>query len=88
MNQPIPILSIYQKFCKKSIKRGRCNAFKQHYKSETSDEVFDIISKELNINGNIYEILGKYLEYLKKYEKQFEKEFDSKYDGYRDIDPK
>ena len=75
-------------FVRKSIKGGRCNAFNQHYKSEISDEVFNIISKELNVNGNICEILEKYFKFLNKYEKQYAKEFDSKYDDYRDIDQK
>ena len=44
-------------FVRKSIKGGRCNAFNQHYKSEILDEVLNIILKELNINGNICEIL-------------------------------
>ena len=44
--------------------------------------------KELNVNGNICEILEKYFEFLNKHEKQYEKEFDSKYDDYRDIDQK
>ena len=72
----------------KQLKGGRCNAFNQHYKSEISDEVFNIVSKELNVNGNICEILEKYFEFLNKYEKQYAKEFDSKYDDYRDIDQK
>ena len=75
-------------FVRKAIKGGRCNAFNQHYKSEISDEVFNIISKELNVNGNICEILEKYFEFLNKYEKQYAKEFDSKYEDYRDIDQK
>ena len=75
-------------FVRKASKGGRCNAFNQHYKSEISDEVFKIISKELNVNGNICEILEKYFEFLNKYEKQHAKEFDSKYDDYRDIDQK
>ena len=75
-------------FVRKAIKGGRCNAFNQHYKSEISNEVFDIISKELNVNGNICDILEKYFEFLNKHEKQYEKEFDSKYDDYRDIDQK
>ena len=66
-------------FVRKASKGGRCNAFNQHYKSENSDEVFNIISKELNVNGNICEILEKYSEFLNKYEKQYAKEFDSKY---------
>ena len=75
-------------FVRKAIKGGRCNAFNQHYKSELSDEVFNIISKELNVNGNICDILEKYFEFLNKYEKQCGKEFDSRYDDYRDIDQK
>ena len=75
-------------FVRKSLKGGRCNAFTQHYKSEILDEVFNIISKELNVNGNICDILEKYFEFLHKYEKQYAKEFDSNYDDYRDIDQK
>ena len=77
-------------FVRKSIKGGRCNAFNQHYKSEISDEVFDIISKELNVNGNSNEcdILEKYFEFLNEHEKQYIEEFDSTYDDYRDMNEK
>ena len=64
------------------MKGGRCNAFNQHYKSEISDEVFNIISKELDINGNICELLEKYFKFLNKYEKKYANEFDSKCDDY------
>ena len=57
-------------FVRQSIKGGRCNALNQHYKSESSDEVFNFISKELNVDGNIRDILEKYIEFLNKYEKQ------------------
>ena len=60
-------------FLRKAIKGGRCNAFTQHYKSEISDEVFNIISKELNVIGNICDVLEKNFELLKKYEKQYTK---------------
>ena len=53
-----------------------------------SDEVFNNISKELNVNANICDILEKYFELLNKDEKQYAKEFDSKYDDYGDIDQK
>ena len=46
-------------FVRKSIKGGRCNAFNQHYKSEISDKVLNIISKELNVDGNECETLKK-----------------------------
>ena len=75
-------------FVRKAIKGGRCNAFNQHYKSEISDEVFNFFSKELNVNGNICNLLEKYFQFLNKYEKQYTKEFDSKYDDYRDINQK
>ena len=63
-------------FVRNSIKGGRCNAFNQYFKSEISDEVFNIISKELDVNGNICEILEKNFEFLNKYEKLCAKEFD------------
>ena len=50
--------------------------------------MFNIISKELNVNGTICENLEKYFEFLNKFEKRNAKEFDSKNDGYRDIDQK
>ena len=75
-------------FVRKAIKGGRCNAFNLHYKSEISDEVFNIISKELNVKGKICEILEKNFKFLNKYEEEYEKEFDSKYNDYRDINPK
>ena len=75
-------------FVRKAIKGGRCNAFNQHYKSEISNEVFKIISKELNVNGNICNLLEKYFKFLNEYENQYAVEFNSKYDDYRDIDQK
>ena len=77
-----------RKFVRKANKGGRCNAFNQHYKSEFSDEVFNIISKELNFDGNECDILEKYFEFLKENEELCEKEFNSKYDDYGDIDQK
>ena len=75
-------------FLRQSIKGGRCNTFNQHHKSEISDEVFNILSKELNVNGNICEILEKYFEFLNNYEKQYAREFDSENDDYRHINQK
>ena len=50
--------------------------------------MFNIISKELNVNGNICDFLEKYFEFLNKNEKQYAKEINSKYDDCRDIDQK
>ena len=51
-------------FVRKAIKGGRCNAFNQLYNSEISDEVFNIISKELNVDGNECDILEKYFDFF------------------------
>ena len=75
-------------FVRQSIKEGRCIAFAQPYQSEISDEVFDMISKELKVNSNICDILEKYFEFINKYDKQCAKEYNSEYDDYRDIDQK
>ena len=79
---------VMRNFVRKAIKGGRCNAFNQHYKSEISDEVLNIISKELNVIGNICDLLEEYFKFLNKYKKQYGKEFDSRYDEYRDINEK
>ena len=50
--------------------------------------MFDIISKELNVSGNISDILEKYFELLNEHEKQYTKEFDSNYDEYSVFDQK
>ena len=72
-------------FVRQSRKRGRCNAFNQYYNSIISDNVFGIISKELDIDGNICEILDNNFEFLINYEKLYAKKFHSKYYVSRDI---
>ena len=39
--------SFMRNFVRKGIKGGRCNAKNQHYKFESSEEVFNIISKRI-----------------------------------------
>ena len=56
-------------FVVQSIKGGRCSVLNQYYKSNISDEVFSVISKELNINGNVSEVLEKYFDYKNNVEK-------------------
>ena len=83
--------SFMRNFVRKAIKGGRCNAFNQYYKSEISDEVFNIISKELNVDndsGNVCDILEKYFKFIDKHEKEYRKKFDSNYGDYRDINQK
>ena len=73
-------------FVRKSIKGGRCASYNQYYKSTISKEVFNNISKELNVRSNICEILDKYFEYTNKQRKIIEGEYDSQFKNYRDND--
>ena len=77
-------------FVRQSIKGGRVCAFSQYYKSKICDDVLKIISKELCVKGNIYDIIEEYLKYKKKQYKMFEKEYEIKFDDYRneDVDEK
>ena len=50
--------------------------------------MFNIFSKELNVNGKILEILDKYFEYTNKHKKMIENEYESQIKDYRDIDEK
>ena len=73
-------------FVRQSIDEGRCSALNQYYKSAISDEVFNNISKELNVNGNdiVCEIVNKYFEYKNEQRKIIEDENDSQFNDYRD----
>ena len=44
-------------FVRQSIKGGRVCAFNQYFKSKFCDFILKIISEELNIKGNIYDIM-------------------------------
>ena len=74
-------------FVRKSISGGPwTSSLNQYYKSTTSDEVFKIISKELDNNGNVCEIIDKYFEFTNKHTKILDNEYDSQFKDYNDND--
>ena len=73
---------ILRHFVRQSKKGRRCSALNQKYKPNISDEVFNIISKEIDINGNVCEIFEKYFGYTKKHRKIPENEYDSQFNDY------
>ena len=73
-------------FVRQSIKGGRVCAFNQYYKSEHYNDIERILSKELGVEGNIYDIIEEYLKYKNKHFKIFEKEYEDQFDDYRDED--
>ena len=70
-------------FVRQSVKGGRVCAFNQYYKSNHFEDIKNIISKFLNVKGDIYEIFEEYLKYKKKHYDIFEKEYEDQFDDYR-----
>ena len=73
-------------FVRQSIKGGRVCSFNQYYKSNHYNDIVRILSKELGVKGNIYDIIEEYLRYKKKHYEKFEKEYENQFDDYRDED--
>ena len=73
-------------FVRQSIKGGRCSALNQYYKLTISDQVFNIMSQEKSVDGNISEISDKYFEFTIDHRKTLEDKYDSHYKDNRDID--
>ena len=71
---------------RQSIKRGRVCAFNQYFKFKFCEDILKIISEELNVKGNIYDIFEGHLEYKNNFLKIFEKEYESNFNDYRDED--
>ena len=69
-------------FVRQSIKKGRVCAFNQCCKSK----ILQIISKELCVKGNDYEIIEEYLKFKNKHLKIFETEYETQFNDYRDED--
>ena len=73
-------------FVRQNIKGGRCVSLNQCNKSTKSDEMFNKISKKLNISGNICDILDEYFENPNKQREIKKEEYDSQFNDYRDND--
>ena len=73
-------------FVRQSKKGGRVCAFIQYYKSKNSDDILEIISEELNVIGNIYDIIEAYLNYKNKHLKIYEKEYENQFNDNSDED--
>ena len=71
-------------FVRQSIKGGRVCAFNQYYKSNHYNDIKRILSKELGVKRNIYDIIEEYLRYKKKHYEIFEKEYEAQFNDYRD----
>ena len=73
-------------FVRQSIKRGRVCSFNQYYKSNHYKDIKRILSKELGVKGNLYDIIEEYLRYKKKYYDIYNIEYENQFKNYRDED--
>ena len=69
-------------FARQSNKNGRVCAFNQYFKLKVCDNIFNCISEELNVNGNVYEIMVKYLNYKNNFLETLKKEYESNFIVY------
>ena len=60
-------------FARQSIKGGRVCAFNQYLKSKFCGEVLKILSEELNVKGNVCDIIEDYMKYKNHHTKFFKK---------------
>ena len=86
-DQDEPIYTYNDKYMRDFLRRaaygGRVCAFNQYYKSKICDDILDIISEELNIEGNFYDKVEAYMNYKNEHFKIFEKEYENQFDDYR-----
>ena len=69
-------------FLRQSIKGGRVCALNQYYKSEICDDILKIISKEICVIENLYNINEAYLKYKNRHFQISEKEYGNQFDDY------
>ena len=70
-------------FVRQAAYGGRVYAFNQYYKSKICHDILNIISKELNVEGNTYEKIEAYMIYKNEHFKVFEKEYEDQFVDYR-----
>ena len=70
-------------FVRQAAYGGRVCAFNQYYKSKIYDDILDIISEELCLEGNICDKIETYMNYKNEHLNFFEKEYESQFDDDR-----
>ena len=63
-------------FLRQTAYGGRVCAFNQYYKSKHCDNNLKIIAKELDVKGNVYDFVERYINYKNRFLKVFEREFE------------
>ena len=70
-------------FVRQSLKGGRVYALNQFYKSKFCDDVLKILSRELNVERNVYDNIEAYMKYENNPLKTSKEEYEMKIDDYK-----
>ena len=70
-------------FVRQAAYGSRVCAFNLDYKSKSCDNISKSISEELNVTGNVYDIIEENINYRNKHFKTFEKEYESHFNDHR-----
>ena len=71
-------------FVRQAAYGGRVCVFNQYCISKSCEEILKIISEELNVKRNVYDIIEGYMNHKNKHWKIFEREYEKKFSDYRD----
>ena len=65
---------------------GEYCGFNQYYKSKSSHDVLNFLSRELKVEGIVYDNIEAFMKYRKDHLKIIEDDYESKFNDYREID--
>ena len=68
---------------RQSVKGGRVSAFIQYYDSKICDDILKIISEELNVTRNIFDIIEAYVKYKNNHLEIIKEEYENQFNNYR-----
>ena len=70
---------------RRSIKGGKVCAFIQYYESKVCGDILKILSGELKVEGNVYDIIEAFMKYKNDHLKNIKEKYENKFPDYRDI---
>ena len=71
-------------FVRQAAYGGRVCVFNQYFKSKSCDDILKNISEELDVKGNVYDIVEGYMNYKNEHLKNFANEYENQFNDYRD----
>ena len=69
-----------------SIKGGRVCAFNHYYKPKICEDVLKVLSEELIVKGNVYDVIESYIKYKNDHLKIIMRKYENQFNDYRDKD--